>query len=290
MADDIVIGIIGGSGLYNLADQDNIERIAVRTPFGATSDDVVVGEVAGERIAFIARHGRGHHLNPTEVPYAANIYALKTLGVKFIISVSACGSLREDYQPGHICIPDQLVDFTRGSRIRSFFSEGLVAHVGVADPFSTQLSAILAESAEAAGATVHRGGSFITIEGPRFSTKAESEMFRQWGHSIIGMTTSPEAFLAREAEIAYAVFAHITDYDVWHQEQEAVSVKAVVETFNENIERAQQAVLEAIPRITNVKDEEWPDHSALRDAIMSHKSIIPPHTLEKLRPIVEKYF
>lgn len=289
MNDVIKIGIIGGSGLYNMPDLKNKEEVAVRTPFGATSDPLVTGEIAGVRVAFIARHGKGHRFTPTEVPYAANIFALKTVGVRHIISVSACGSLREDFAPGDMVIPDQLADFTR-DRVRTFFGEGLVGHVGVADPFSPELSAILADSAIAAGGTLHEGGTLVTVEGPRFSTRAESMMFRQLGFSLIGMTASPEAFLAREAEIAYAAFAHITDYDVWHEDEEAVNATTVMETFAANLERAQRALVEAIPRIEAVGDEDWPAHNALATAVMTHRETIPPKTLEKLRPIVGKYF
>lgn len=288
--ESIQIGIIGGSGLYNMPDLENKEEVPVRTPFGATSEPLITGVIAGVRVAFIARHGKGHRYLPTEVPYAANIFALKTLGVRHIISVSACGSLREDFAPGYVCIPDQLADFTRGERTRTFFGEGLVAHVGVADPFSPELSALLADAARAAGGTVHEGGTLVTVEGPRFSTRAESGMFRQLGFSVIGMTTAPEAFLAREAEIAYAVFSHITDYDVWHEEEEAVNAATVMETFSANLETAQRALVEAIPRIEAVRDEEWPVHNALANAFMTHRDRIPPHTIEKLRPIVGRYF
>ncbi|NJL94829.1 MAG: S-methyl-5'-thioadenosine phosphorylase [Anaerolineae bacterium] len=296
MAEPIKIGIIGGSGLYALATGDSAgaeddvqEAYAIRTPFGKPSDAIRIAEVAGSRVAFVARHGQGHRFSPTEVPYAANIYALKSLGVRFIIAVSACGSLRQDYAPGHICIPDQLVDFTREPRQRTFFGEGLVGHVGVGEPFSPALSAILVDAAEAAGARVQRGGTFVTVEGPRFSTRAESEMFRQLGFSIIGMTTSPEAFLAREAEIAYAVFAHITDYDVWHPEEADVSAASVMETFARNIQVARQAILEALPRIAAVQDEVWPAHTALQGALMTHPNRVPPETLDKLRPLVGRY-
>lgn len=287
--DQVKIAVIGGSGLYSLADQEDVQEIMVRTPFGTPSDPIKIGSIGGERVAFVARHGHGHRYTPTEVPYAANIFALKTLGVKFIIAVSACGSLREDYAPGTICIPDQLVDFTREPRIRTYFSDGLVAHVGVADPFCPELCEILREAAEVAGATVHDGGTYVTVEGPRFSTRAESEMFRQLGFSIVGMTTSPEAFLAREAEIAYAVFAHITDYDVWHPEEEAVSAEAVMATFSQNLEVAKQAVLEAVPRVAAV-EEDWGVHHALQGAITTSAKHIPQATIDKLRPIIGKYF
>lgn len=288
MSGDIKIGIIGGSGLYDMPELSDREERAIRTPFGPTSDNLVTGTLAGERVAFIARHGRGHRYTPTEVPYAANIYALKSLGVQSIIALSACGSLREDYAPGHICIPDQLVDRTIGPRKRTFFGDGIVAHVGVGEPFTLELAAALYDAGVAAGATVHRGGTFVTIEGPRFSTRAESETYRQLGYSIIGMTTSPEAFLAAEAEIAYAVFAHITDYDVWHAEAADVTVTTVVETFRANLRLAQQALIEAIPRIAAIQGP-LAVHSALQHAIMTHKEDIPAAAAEKLRLLLGKY-
>jgi len=288
MNDPISIGIIGGSGLYQMDELLDKQEIAIRTPFGAPSDKILTGKVYGERVAFLPRHGRGHMLTPTEVPYAANIYALKSLGVKYIISVSACGSLREDYAPGSVCIPDQLVDMTRANRRRSFFGDGVVAHVGVADPFSSELSQTLAESARAVGATVHEGGTFVTIEGPRFSTRAESETFRKNGYAIIGMTTSPEAFLAREAEIAYAVFAHVTDYDVWREGEAEVSAATVMETFHANLRNAQRAVLEAIPRIKQIK-EPLPAHNALHGAIMTAAHHIPPEAFERLKLLISRH-
>jgi 5'-methylthioadenosine phosphorylase len=288
MSDVIEIGIIGGSGLYQMPELTDAQEFPIRTPFGSTSDSIIKGKIAGIPVAFIPRHGRGHRLTPTEVPYAANIYALKSLGVKYIIAVSACGSLREDYAPGHICIPDQLVDFTKGNRRHTFFGDGLVAHVGVADPFSPEVSEILAASASTVGGTVHQGGTFVTIEGPRFSTRAESETFRKLGYSIIGMTSSPEAYLALEAEIAYGVFAHITDYDVWHSEEADVSVTSVLETFHKNVRLAQQALIEAVQRISKIS-QPLPAHSALAHAFISDTKVIPQPTLDKLRLLVGKY-
>ena len=235
------LGVIGGSGLYAMEGLSEVREHALETPFGLPSDPIISGMLSGQRVAFLARHGRGHRFNPSEVNYRANIYALKLLGVKRIVSISACGSLREDYAPGDIVIPDQLYDNTR-QRERSFFGGGLVVHASVADPFAPQLSAALHTAASATSAHVHRGGSFITIEGPRFSTRAESEVFRKWGMSLVGMTTSPEAFLAREAEIAYAVLAHVTDYDVWHQTAEPVTVEMVIQTLLRCTGIAQQAV------------------------------------------------
>jgi 5'-methylthioadenosine phosphorylase len=287
--EEIKVGIIGGSGLYDMAELINREEIAIRTPFGATSDHIVTGEISGHRVAFIARHGRGHRYMPSEVPYAANIYALKALGVQYIIALSACGSLREDYAPGHICIPDQLVDRTTGLRKRTFFGEGVVAHVGTANPFTPELCEVLGEAAIAAGGTVHMGGTFVTVEGPRFSTRAESETFRSQGYSIIGMTTSPEAFLAAEAEIAYAVFAHITDYDVWHSEAAEVTAAMVMDTFRANLRLAQQAVVEAVPRVAAIQGP-LAVHSGLQGAIMTNRADIPPATFDKLRLLIGKYY
>ncbi|MBE3118324.1 MAG: S-methyl-5'-thioadenosine phosphorylase, partial [Candidatus Atribacteria bacterium] len=215
MPEKLSLAILGGSGLYSMTGLTDTTEHDLKTPFGKPSAPIVVGTLEGKRVAFLARHGIGHHIMPAEVPYRANIYALKALGAERIVSINACGSLREDYAPGHIVIPDQIFDNTRG-RARTFFGEGLVAHAGVADPFCPDLSAALETAVMGTGATVHHGGAFIVIEGPRFSTKAESNVYRSWGMSIVGMTAAPEAFLAREAEMCYAVMAHVTDYDVWH--------------------------------------------------------------------------
>ena len=233
MIEKVSIAVIGGSGLYHMSGLQDTKENVIDTPFGSPSAPVVIGTLENMRVAFLARHGIGHSLTPTEVPYRANIYALKSLGVERVISISACGSLREEYAPGHIVIPDNIFDLTR-ERIRTFFGEGLVAHVGVADPFCTDLSDSVEAAVRATGTTTHRGGSFITIEGPRFSTKAESNTYRAWGMSIIGMTASPEAFLAREAEMCYATMAHVTDYDVWHASVAPVTVEMVIQTLNKN--------------------------------------------------------
>ena len=283
----IEIAVIGGSGLYNMADLSHIETYQINTPFGKPSDEITVGTLHGHQVAFLPRHGRGHRLHPSEVPYQANIYALKQLGVRYIISVSACGSLREDYAPGHIIIPDQLYDNTKG-RVSSFFSEGLVAHVSVADPFSSELSRLLAESVQAAGGTCHEGGAFITIEGPRFSTKAESNVYRNWGMSIIGMTTSPEAFLAAEAEIAYAVMAHVTDYDVWHESEEPVTVEKVIKILQGNTAVAQTAISHLVGRFDEWRAE-FTAHSNLKDALITDPERIPPATRQKLALLVDGY-
>ncbi|HET7377568.1 MAG TPA: S-methyl-5'-thioadenosine phosphorylase, partial [Anaerolineae bacterium] len=213
--EQIPLAIIGGSGLYDMEALTNIKEIKMKTPFGDPSDAIIVGTLANKRVAFLPRHGRGHRITPTEVNSRANIWALKSIGVERIVSISACGSLREDFAPRHIVIPNQLFDRTR-NRSLTFFGNGLVGHIGLADPFCPELSQLVYAAVKGTGATVHQGGNFVTIEGPRFSTKAESKLFQQWGMDIIGMTAIPEANLAREAEICYACMAHVTDYDVWH--------------------------------------------------------------------------
>lgn len=286
MTEQTVMAIIGGSGLYSMQGLQNTKELRIDTPFGKTSAPIVTGSLEGLRVAFLARHGIGHHITPSDVPYQANIYALKSLGVQRIISISACGSLKEELAPGHIVIPDQIYDNTH-KRARSFFGEGFVAHVGVADPFCGDLSGQLEAAVGAAGGAVHRGGSFITIEGPRFSTKAESKTYRAWGMSIIGMTASPEAFLAREAEICYATMAHVTDYDVWHVSEAPVTVEMVIQTLNKNTQLAQEAV-RILAR--NLKHERSCDCGhALATAMITHREAIPPETLQKLDLLVGKY-
>lgn len=285
----VEIAIIGGSGLYKMDDLTEREERRIDTPFGAPSDAVLLGSLHGRRIAFLPRHGRGHIHSPSEVPYRANIYALKTLGVKYIVSVSACGSLRESIAPGHIVVPDQLVDFTKGMRDRTFFENGFVAHIGVAEPFSPELSAALVGAVQKAGGTLHTSGTFITIEGPRFSTRGESSLFRQWGLSIIGMTTSPEAYLAREAEMAYACMAHVTDYDVWHETEEPVSVEQVIRILQRNTAVAQTAIRHLVADF-DAWAGEWPAHSALKDALITDRAKIPDGRKKDLEPLVGKYF
>jgi len=282
------IGIIGGSGLYKMEGLSNVKRRSIGTPFGEPSDDVLVGAIDGVPVAFLARHGRGHRLTPTEVNYRANIFALKSLGVEQVISVSACGSLRETLRPGDIVIPDQLFDFTK-QRDYSFFGDGLVAHIGTAEPFCPHLSLLLGDVVQAAGGTVHRNRRFITIEGPRFSTKGESFTYRSWGMDIIGMTTSPETFLAREAEMCYAVMAHVTDYDVWHETEEEVSVEAVVRILQQNTALAQQALRDLVPKLDGAQ-RDCGCSEALANAILTNPDVIPEETKEKLGPIVDKYF
>jgi 5'-methylthioadenosine phosphorylase len=286
MSETVSLAIIGGSGLYGMSGLKDAQEHDLDTPFGKPSAPIVVGTLEGRRVAFLARHGLGHHIAPSEVNYRANIHALKSLGVTQIVSVSACGSLREDYAPGHIVIPDQLFDNTKG-REQTFFGDGLVAHVSIADPFCGDLSDQVEAATRATGAITHRGGSFITIEGPRFSTKAESIVFRTWGMSIIGMTASPEAFLAREAEMCYAVMAHVTDYDVWHTSAAPVTVEMVIQTLNKNTQTAQEAI-RLLAR--SLKPEITCDCGhALADALITRRDVIPAATRQKLDLLIGKY-
>ena len=286
MNQNVTLGIIGGSGLYEMPGLTDIHEHDIDTPFGRTSAPIVVGRLEDEQVAFLARHGIGHHITPSEVPYRANIYALKSLGVERIVSISACGSLREEFAPGHIVIPDQIYDNTHG-RARSFFSEGLVAHVSVADPFCHDLSDQVESAVRQAGGSTHRGGAFITIEGPRFSTRAESNTYRAWGMSIIGMTASPEAFLAREAEICYATMAHVTDYDVWHVSEAPVTVEMVIQTLNKNTATAQEAVRILATHLKHERNCEC--GHALAAALITRKDVIPAETRQKLDLLVHKY-
>jgi len=286
MSEQVTLAIIGGSGLYEMPGLSDTREHDIDTPFGKTSAPIIVGTLEGERLAFLARHGIGHHITPSEVPYRANIYALKSLGVQRIVSISACGSLQEEFAPGHIVIPDQIYDNTHG-RARSFFGEGLVAHVSVADPFCSDLSDQLESAVGLAGGVVHRGGAFITIEGPRFSTKAESKTYRAWGMSIIGMTASPEAFLAREAEICYTTMAHVTDYDVWHVSEAPVTVEMVIQTLNKNTAIAQEAVRILASRLKHARDCDC-EH-ALATALITSRNVIPAETRQKLDLLVNKY-
>jgi 5'-methylthioadenosine phosphorylase len=286
MRETVEIGVIGGSGLYNMPEITDKTRHAMDTPFGAPSGEVVIGTLRGKRVAFLPRHGEGHVVSPAAIPQRANIYALKSLGVRFIIAVNACGSLREAYEPGHICIPDQLIDYCIGTRERSFFHAGVVGHISVADPFDAYLRQHLVNGVNASDGTVHDGGTFLIEDGPRFATRAESHMFRQWGCDIIGMTSAPEAFLAREAEIAYASLAHITDYDSWHEEEEPVTVEMVMKTMQKNVDIAQSAVAHAIEHLDT--STECPAHTALDNAIMTAPEKMPDDELEKLGLIVNR--
>ncbi|MBE9524033.1 MAG: S-methyl-5'-thioadenosine phosphorylase [Chloroflexi bacterium] len=280
------LAIIGGSGLYQISGLENQQKLQVDTPFGSPSAAIILGNLEGESVAFLARHGMGHDINPSQVNYRANIYALKSLGVERIVSISACGSLREDYAPGDIVIPDQLFDFTK-DRKRTFFEDGIVSHVSTADPFCSDLCDQIYSAVNKEGVTVHLGGDFITIEGPRFSTRAESNVFRGWGMSLIGMTTSPEAFLAREAEMCYAVMAHVTDYDVWHVSEEPVTVEMVIKTLNKNTKVALDAIR------TLAREYKAPEAcecgSALAAALITDRKAINTETRKKLDLLVNKY-
>jgi 5'-methylthioadenosine phosphorylase len=286
MAENPQLAVIGGSGLYEMPGLEESSEHDIDTPFGRPSAPIIVGTLEGLRVAFLARHGIGHHIMPSEVNYRANIFALRSLGVERVISISACGSLREDYVPGDVVIPDQVFDFTR-NRPRSFFGDGLVVHINVADPFCPDLSQMLFKATQDTGVQTHWGGSFITIEGPRFSTRAESNVFRSWGMALIGMTTSPEVFLAREAELCYAVMAHVTDYDVWHVSEAPVTVERVIEILNRNTQIAQQAIRN-LPLLWKAQ-RECACGSALADALITARERIPASTHRKLHLLVGKY-
>lgn len=281
-----VLAVIGGSGLYHMGALQSTESVELDTPFGKPSAPIILGELEGRRVAFLARHGIGHTIPPGRINFRANLYALKQLGVQRVVSVNACGSLREDYSPGDIVIPDQVFDFTR-ERPRSFFDTGLVAHVSTADPFCPQLSALSAAAVVSAGGSVHAGGNFIIIEGPRFSTRLESNVFRSWGMTIIGMTTCPEVFLAREAELCYAVMAHVTDYDVWHTSEKPVTVEMVIEVLNKNTHLAQEAIKNLVRALPPERD--CACDRALADARITAPHHIDPETLNRVKLLLEKY-
>lgn len=282
--ESVELAVIGGSGLYQIDALSDVKEYAIKTPFGDPSDAIVVGTLSNRRVAFLPRHGRGHRIMPTEVNYRANIFALKLLGVTHIISVSACGSLREHLHPGHVVVPDQLYDRTH-HRTLTFFGNGLVVHIGLADPFCPGLSKQIADSVRAEGGTVHEGGVFVTVEGPRFSTKAESKVFRHLGFDIIGMTATPEAQLAREAEIAYGVMAHVTDFDVWHESEEPVTVEMVIRTLNANVDLAKRAIV----RIAAGDLLSSEAHGALSGAIITSAESIPAKLKRDLAPLLGKY-
>ncbi len=280
------IGVIGGSGLYAMDELKDIEQIDLQTPFGKPSDTIVVGTLLGERVAFLPRHARGHRILPSDIPVRANIYALKQLGVEWIVAASAVGSLREDIAPSHMVIPDQIIDRTK-NRISTFFATGLVGHVSFADPFCPTLSGLLAEAAARAGATVHRGGTYICMEGPAFSTRAESHLYRSWGASIIGMTALPEAKLAREAEMHYAMIAQSTDYDCWRESEEVVTAERVVATVARNIAMVRSSLLALIPTIP--AQGGCTCASALASAIQTSPEAIAPEAASQLGIIYQKY-
>ncbi len=283
------IGIIGGSGLYQMPELTEIEEIKVDTPFGQPSDAFIVGTLEGVRVAFLPRHGRGHRLLPTELPYRANIYAMKLLGVERILSASAVGSLQEQYAPLDMVIPGQFFDRTRARAHEStFFGEGIVAHVTFAHPVCDELGDVLEASCGAADVKVHRGGTYLCMEGPAFSTKAESHVYRSWGMDVIGMTNLQEAKLAREAEICYATLALVTDYDCWHEGHDAVSVGTVVEYLNKNVRNAQVIMREAVKRLSETP-RGCDCGSAMKNAIFTSPDLWPEATTKKLEAIIKKY-
>ncbi|HVF29341.1 MAG TPA: S-methyl-5'-thioadenosine phosphorylase [Pyrinomonadaceae bacterium] len=284
------IGIIGGSGLYQMPELQNVREQKVETPFGDPSDAFIIGELEGVTVAFLPRHGRGHKLTPTELPFRANIYAMKLLGVEYILSVSAVGSLQEQYAPTDMVIPDQFFDRTRG-RVKesTFFGEGIVGHVALAHPVCNELGDILEASCNSVeGVKTHRGGTYLCMEGPAFSTKAESNVYRQWGMDIIGMTNLQEAKLAREAEIAYATLALVTDYDCWHEAHDNVTVDMVIEYLNKNVRNAQLILKDAVKRVA-AKETPNQYRDAIKSAIFTAPDLWPEATFKKLEAIVGKY-
>ena len=287
MSDDIRIGIIGGSGLYDMAELTDREERLIDTPFGEPSAPYVIATLRGRRVAFLARHGAGHRLLPGELNYRANIYGFKTLGVEWILSASAVGSLREDYKPLDLVIPDQFFDHTRG-RISTFFGGGLVAHVAFAHPFCGPLSAIAHESAVASGASVHKGGTYVCMEGPQFSTLAESRLYQSWGADVIGMTNLQEAKLAREAEICYATIALVTDFDAWHPEHDHVTVEMVINNLTQNARTAQQVIAGAVAALAEAP-RTCGCGQALATAIITRPEMVPEATRRRLAPIMGKY-
>jgi 5'-methylthioadenosine phosphorylase len=282
-----VIGVIGGSGLYEMEGLTGIKYVAVDTPFGKPSDEYITGTLEGIRMVFLPRHGKGHRFLPSEVNYRANIYGMKKLGVERIISVSAVGSMKEEIVPGHIVIPDQFLDRTKGIRKDTFFGAGIVGHVQFADPVCAELSTVLHDAAREAGATVHKGGTYVCMEGPAFSTRAESHMYRTFGVSVIGMTNLTEAKLAREAEICYGVIALSTDYDCWHETHDDVSVEAILTIIKNNVAMAKNIIRHAVGRIA--AERRCPCREALKYAIISDKRVIPIETRENLDLLLGKY-
>lgn len=283
------IGIIGGSGLYQMPELQNVREQEVETPFGSPSDAFIIGELEGVTVAFLPRHGRGHKLLPTELPFRANIYAMKLLGVEYILSVSAVGSLQEKYAPTDMVIPDQFFDRTRGRVNEStFFGEGIVGHVALAHPVCHELGDILEASCKSVGVITHRGGTYLCMEGPAFSTKAESNVYRQWGMDIIGMTNLQEAKLAREAEIAYATLALVTDYDCWHEGHDDVTVDMVIEYLNKNVRNAQLILKDAVKRVA-AKQTPNQYQGATKNAIFTAPDLWPEETFRKLEAIIGKY-
>lgn len=280
------LGVIGGSGLYEMPGLEGAREVRVKTPFGDPSDELVIGAIEGVEVAFLPRHGRGHRLLPSEINFRANIYALKTLGVEFVLAVGAVGSLQKEIRPGDVVVPNQFIDRTRG-RKSTYFGEGIVAHVGFADPVCAALSGAIAEAAHEDGAYVHKGGTYLCMEGPMFSSRAESNLYRQWGAQIIGMTNLTEAKLAREAELCFATLALSTDYDCWNTEHADVEIGEILRILKENTARAQRIVRGVAKRLPDERD--CPCGSALAHAIITDPKVIPGRTRRALAPLIGKY-
>jgi 5'-methylthioadenosine phosphorylase len=284
--ENVKIGIIGGSGLYDMADVTDRQEVVLTTPFGEPSGPYLLGTLRGKRVAFLARHGAGHRLLPSELNFRANVFGMKMLGVEYILSASAVGSLKEEYKPLDIVIPDQFIDRTKG-RISTFFGRGLAAHVGFAHPFCKILSRVVNTSGQASGATVHAGGTYVCMEGPQFSTLAESKLYRSWGADIIGMTNLQEAKLAREAEICYSTIALVTDYDCWHPDHDSVTVEMVIANLMQNAKTAQHIIANAVEALPYERTCECA--SALKYALITRPDAIPPQVRQDLAPLVGKY-
>ncbi len=281
------VGVIGGSGLYYIEGISHVKEVTVKTPFGDPSDAFITGEIEKTPVVFLPRHGRGHRISPSEINYRANIYGMKKLGVEAIISVSACGSLKEEYQPMDFVIPDQFLDRTRKGRMDTFFTDGIVAHVAFAEPISAEIADILEQSAKKLNIKAHRGGTYVNMEGPQFSTKAESNLYRSWGMDIIGMTNLTESKLAREAEISYATSAAVTDYDCWHPGHDAVTVEMVINCLSKNVDNAKKILKTAIPLVGSLK--KFSASQALKFAIMTSRDKIPERKKKELEIIIGKY-
>jgi len=280
------IGVIGGTGLYDIEGLTDIEEVDINTPFGKPSDAITIGKLGGVKVAFLPRHGRGHRISPTELPVRANIYALKSLGVEWLIAISSAGSFKQEIKPGDLVIPDQIIDRTR-SRVNSFFGEGIVVHIPFAEPFCPTLCQVLYESAKEAGASVHQGGTYVAMEGPAFSTRAESRLYRSWGADIIGMTALPEAKLAREAEICYAIIGCVTDYDSWMERSEPVTIGVVLNVQRQNIDTAKKIIKLAVSRIP--EERNCGCATALETAIVTNPELIPAEQKKKLNRLIGKY-
>jgi len=285
--ESIKLAVIGGSGVYDMEALADVEERHITTPFGQPSDAITVGTLGGRRVAFLPRHGRGHCLMPTEVNSRANIWALKSLGVERIMSVTACGSLREEIAPRHVVIPDQIFDHTRARGPYTFFGDGLVVHIGFDEPYCPHLSDLLYKAVKTSGGTVHKGGTFITIEGPRFSTKAESQVYRGWGCDVIGMTAVPEAQLAREAEMCYAAMAHVTDYDVWHETEEAVHIEMLIANLRANTTLAKQAIEYVAAHLPS--ERPCACGLALQNAILTQREAISDEVRKRHKLLIGKY-